>query len=207
MSFQSPLAQAMIQAERQRRRRCADARDVLIKARKTGFLMKARKSSISCFGVPDRFEKNQIVLTDKYLYWTDKIVPGGDHCWSDRDFTGCVSLAVPDCKVALVQGSNTRFMIWQGVMPVVPIIFDAGSQSSRDEWVKQLAAQVKRCQTHAIRNLASGETVEQCAICLGMETGKQGFCRTRCDHDFHKDCLTQWLEKSRACPCCREELI
>mmetsp|Transcript_16917 Transcript_16917/g.29734 ORF Transcript_16917/g.29734 Transcript_16917/m.29734 type:complete len:203 (+) Transcript_16917:54-662(+) len=202
MSFQSPLAQAMIQAERQRRRRCADARDVLIKARKTGFLMKARKSSISCFGVPDRFENNTVVLADKYLYWTHKIVPGDDHSWSSRDFTGGVNLSVSD--VAPVQGRNTRFMIWEGVGP---IIFDAFSQSSRDEWVKQLAAQVKRCQTHAIRNLASGETVEQCAICLGMETGKQGFCRTRCDHDFHKDCLTQWLEKSRACPCCREELI
>jgi len=211
MSSETGLARVM--SERSRRGRCsAQAFLGLVEVQKVGKLMKSRKSSLSCLGFPDRFEKHQVVLTGQYLYWADRDVSGlKEHVWVSQGgiqdwFAGHVNLAIPDCQIAPVEGNNTCFMIQEGCVHAgegkAPIIFDAGSQECRDEWMKQVAAKVERYAS-AYRNL-SGE-VATCAICF--ETGTKGLCRTRCGHDFHKTCLAQWLEAHRSCPCCRQVLI
>ena len=45
---------------------------------------------------------------------------------------------------------------------------------------------------------------EECSIC--MNTIKDKF-QTKCEHNFCKSCLGQWLEKNNSCPMCREVLI
>ena len=46
---------------------------------------------------------------------------------------------------------------------------------------------------------------EDCAICYEKmkETGTE---RTRCQHEFHYDCLQQWFKHADTCPICREPL-
>jgi len=178
-----------------------------------GKLLKVRDSRLQCFGI-QHSEKTQVVLAGSELYWTDKLISGLNDlaCVSTvlDLFSGHVSLAVPDCQIEAVQDS-TRFMI-EGAREVatrrrVSVIFDAGSQHCRDEWVKQLAAQVERCQASAFRTIPSEEVAETCAICLSTEvTQQRQMCRTHCGHDFHKSCLEQWLETNNTCPCCREAL-
>tara|TARA_Y100001970_G_scaffold270830_1_gene365254 strand:- start:1039 stop:1416 length:378 start_codon:yes stop_codon:yes gene_type:complete len=45
---------------------------------------------------------------------------------------------------------------------------------------------------------------EECSIC--MNTIKDKF-QTKCEHNFCKSCLRQWLEKNNSCPLCRKVLI
>lgn len=50
------------------------------------------------------------------------------------------------------------------------------------------------------------ESEKDCAICLdGIVVGQLASC-TPCDHVFHKRCIDFWLEKSRSCPLCRNDL-
>jgi hypothetical protein len=46
----------------------------------------------------------------------------------------------------------------------------------------------------------------ECPICLEM-FGPGGEIKVlRCGHAFHKDCLEGWLQRSRTCALCREEV-
>lgn len=211
-SFEAGLGRVLVERNQQGRR-AAEA--LLKRAAKVGKLMKERESRLCCFGVR-RFEEKQVVLGGNHLFWTDKPLSGiGDFTWVDQTtvqtmFSGHVSLAVADCQVAAVQDS-TRFMIEgaceQATRRRVSIVFDAGSQECRDEWVNRLAAQVERCQASAFQRIPSEEVAEPCAICLSAEVTQQGMCRTHCCHHFCKGCLEQWLEKNKTCPCCRQAII
>jgi len=46
-----------------------------------------------------------------------------------------------------------------------------------------------------------------CAVCqCEFEDKEQGFVIRGCQHKFHVQCLTPWLERRHTCPCCRESL-
>ena len=47
---------------------------------------------------------------------------------------------------------------------------------------------------------------EQCAICLSDENLLEGFL-TSCNHQFHAECLQQWIAKQNSCPICRSSII
>jgi ankyrin repeat protein len=47
---------------------------------------------------------------------------------------------------------------------------------------------------------------EQCAICLSHENLLEGFM-TSCNHQFHAECLQQWIAKHNSCPICRSSII
>jgi len=44
----------------------------------------------------------------------------------------------------------------------------------------------------------------ECSICL--ENIEENIYCTPCNHKFHSNCITIWLEKSTKCPCCRKIL-
>ncbi|GJN28351.1 hypothetical protein PR202_gb16461 [Eleusine coracana subsp. coracana] len=57
-------------------------------------------------------------------------------------------------------------------------------------------------QQHAAR----GKATNECAVCLeGYEIG-QALRRMPCSHEFHEDCIFDWLRVSRMCPLCRFKL-
>ncbi|TRY72584.1 hypothetical protein TCAL_17157 [Tigriopus californicus] len=44
-----------------------------------------------------------------------------------------------------------------------------------------------------------------CSICFDpLSSGKHKLTMLDCYHEFHTDCLNQWLKKSRTCPICRK---
>lgn len=45
-----------------------------------------------------------------------------------------------------------------------------------------------------------------CVICSDLLTQPDDIFYTRCGHVFHFECLTQWLERSKSCPQCREKV-
>lgn len=54
-------------------------------------------------------------------------------------------------------------------------------------------------------------SVSQCAVCLTALQRGEDVCRTPCNHDFHRDCLEEWVlsrrSRSADCPLCREPLV
>lgn len=45
---------------------------------------------------------------------------------------------------------------------------------------------------------------EDCVICLGQfEDGDQCSEMPICHHEFHKDCIANWLKRHNTCPLCR----
>jgi len=45
---------------------------------------------------------------------------------------------------------------------------------------------------------------EECSICLDIND--KIWIKTRCNHIYHNECITEWLQISKSCPICREQL-
>jgi hypothetical protein len=47
-----------------------------------------------------------------------------------------------------------------------------------------------------------------CSICLTDEIESNNHCITNCNHEFCKDCLSNWFNQGKdSCPICREQII
>jgi hypothetical protein len=52
------------------------------------------------------------------------------------------------------------------------------------------------------RTVNAGEDI-QCAVCLSDCTEGQNVISLRCNHSFHVNCITSWLQRRNTCPICR----
>ena len=50
------------------------------------------------------------------------------------------------------------------------------------------------------------KTFDKCSICLN-EIYEDDLKTTKCNHNFHLECIETWLVSNRKCPLCREKLI
>lgn len=59
---------------------------------------------------------------------------------------------------------------------------------------------------------------DDCVICLGCcesedpkhwstKAGRPHWCRLRCGHQFHEQCILEWLWKAQRCPVCRAHML
>ncbi|KAG9142449.1 hypothetical protein Leryth_018235 [Lithospermum erythrorhizon] len=53
----------------------------------------------------------------------------------------------------------------------------------------------------------SEENDETCAICLKDFEEDENIGILSCQHQFHRDCLTNWLINKNSCPMCRATAI
>lgn len=47
---------------------------------------------------------------------------------------------------------------------------------------------------------------KSCIICIEPLVSVNDICMTICGHIYHKDCLLSWVNTSRTCPTCKEQL-
>jgi hypothetical protein len=81
-----------------------------------------------------------------------------------------------------------------------------------NSWVPDLYVVVNELQKYRIlgRNISSPikyithENIENCTIC--MDSTNQIDCITNCKHQFHKSCITYWIEVNNICPLCRQDM-
>lgn len=84
--------------------------------------------------------------------------------------------------------------------------FDSYDESDYGEDVptgctpQQVAVCCKRIEAATARNI-NDQT--QCSICLDDYCENKALFRLYCNHVFHGDCLSTWLEKKRSCPLCK----
>lgn len=43
----------------------------------------------------------------------------------------------------------------------------------------------------------------ECSICLNNFSNDNKGYQIKCEHIFHKDCIEEWMERSKTCPICR----
>lgn len=69
-------------------------------------------------------------------------------------------------------------------------------------YVMSMREKIKYEKYFKIKNLDEEKT---CSICL--ESNNVGWTEVKCKHLFHFECLKIWIEKSKTCPICREEIF
>lgn len=47
---------------------------------------------------------------------------------------------------------------------------------------------------------------ERCSVCLCDYEGEDEILTLPCRHVFHEDCIGSWLQESKVCPCCKQEI-
>ena len=59
-----------------------------------------------------------------------------------------------------------------------------------------------------VNTIPYNETINQktCSICLEEYKKNDQVFVSKCNHIFHKNCITSWLNNNRTCPLCREIL-
>ena len=92
--------------------------------------------------------------------------------------------------------SCIKFSIWQQVQRPVP------------PTQKQIESvyTVRRINTGARRASAPAKDTLRCAICLSPMCARQSIAILPCNHEYHNDCIRQWLARSGQCPMCRSRL-
>ena len=56
-----------------------------------------------------------------------------------------------------------------------------------------------------VRSKREMEKEIECSICLEKHVKKEALCIKSCQHEFGKDCLTEWLKGAETCPLCRAD--
>ena len=56
-----------------------------------------------------------------------------------------------------------------------------------------------------VRSKREMEKEIECSICLEKHVKKEVLCIKSCQHEFGKDCLTEWLKGAETCPLCRAD--
>lgn len=46
-----------------------------------------------------------------------------------------------------------------------------------------------------------------CSICLDKYDSDKKIVKLRCNHIYHKECITEWIYNNNECPLCRKEVI
>ena len=115
--------------------------------------------------------------------------------------------------------------VWKGdsqrTLPLeeekAPIDIEAQQQVSTPSNQKSPSLLAKGSGVRSFKNSSSCDSLanitqeEQqvivCAICLGPYSEGDlvvQSCNPRCQHEFHHECISEWLVKNDLCPCCRQ---
>tara|TARA_B100001057_G_C22221731_1_gene708527 strand:+ start:224 stop:559 length:336 start_codon:yes stop_codon:yes gene_type:complete len=68
---------------------------------------------------------------------------------------------------------------------------------------KQTVLQTEHVFTTVSPNNTSNPTKKECSICCGEISSTQGRYITKCNHEYHLECILPWFMKTTTCPLCR----
>ena len=80
-------------------------------------------------------------------------------------------------------------------------LFQPKSSSFHDIWLK-----INDLENHSecIESKKTHRNDEACSIC--QEEMNHTACTLMCGHQFHKDCIYTWVNRSKTCPICRTDI-
>ncbi|CAG9330569.1 unnamed protein product [Blepharisma stoltei] len=76
-----------------------------------------------------------------------------------------------------------------------------------DDFISKLSFE-KLASFPAYTGNLSSESVLICAICLAELQKDENIIITKCLHEYHEECMNQWINssKNKICPCCRKKV-
>lgn len=84
-----------------------------------------------------------------------------------------------------------------------------GYATTRAAWrdVRQSVSAALACVAAVeVRAASVGRRVCRCAICLGDYEEDEEAAVLPCGHMFHAPCVTEWFQRSRECPMCKDDV-
>eukprot|EP01022_Parablepharisma_sp_SALTPOND_P019834 TRINITY_DN3442_c0_g1_i20.p1 TRINITY_DN3442_c0_g1~~TRINITY_DN3442_c0_g1_i20.p1 ORF type:complete len:333 (-),score=5.67 TRINITY_DN3442_c0_g1_i20:158-1156(-) len=126
--------------------------------------------------------KSQYNVRSHQLHAKSQLLPDTESDWDKvlREEAEREHLGIEHEGLALPRVSNTRIiMMPKGKSVKIRIV-------SKDE----------------LKNIQN----EECPICMD-KFGTQIIYKTSCKHNFHKECLLNWLKQNEKCPMCREQIV
>ena len=113
---------------------------------------------------------------------------------------------------------DAHILFMQGDFYIIKTLVEAGYKIDRDtlERASQHATLIGNFKTaNYLQSLKEPPKLadrpliamtEQCAICLADDNLLEGIM-TSCNHQFHAECLQQWIARHNSCPMCRSSII
>lgn len=74
-----------------------------------------------------------------------------------------------------------------------------------EEYRQCLGLKLREKIKERVRSKREMEKEIECSICLEKHVKKEVLCIKSCQHEFGKDCLTEWLKLNKSCPLCRAD--
>lgn len=74
------------------------------------------------------------------------------------------------------------------------------------EWMSARASRLRAASWSSIRALEKvkvGGSEEKCVICLDRVMVGSEAVQMPCVHNYHEECIVNWLQRSNLCPLCR----
>jgi surface protein len=69
----------------------------------------------------------------------------------------------------------------------------------------KLVSRIEKILLNVSSELKEFELDKECHICQNTETNNNIVKVNCCNNNYHKDCLTNWLNINKTCPTCRNE--
>jgi len=74
--------------------------------------------------------------------------------------------------------------------------------SSNGTWS---AASDDECYQHPTRPAGEGDGGERCSICMASYEAEELLRTLPCKHEFHAQCIDEWIKVSNRCPMCKDK--
>ncbi|KAL4218705.1 E3 ubiquitin-protein ligase rnf38 [Mactra antiquata] len=113
----------------------------------------------------------------------------------------------PFLLMLLLMGRNPGLMVpddvdmndYEALWELAERVGEVRGRGMKDEEINRLP-----CRTY--RKKAGSTENESCSICISDYKTADNVQILPCKHEFHKDCLSEWLKRNGSCPVCRQDV-
>ncbi|XP_045205873.1 uncharacterized protein LOC123558059 [Mercenaria mercenaria] len=114
----------------------------------------------------------------------------------------------PFLLMLLLMGRDPGFMVpddvdlsdYEALWGLAERLGEVRSRGMKEEEINKLPTRVYR------RKPGSKEKEETCSICISEYKTADNVQMLQCRHEFHKECLLEWLKRNATCPICRQDV-
>ncbi|KAI3838688.1 hypothetical protein MKX03_013378 [Papaver bracteatum] len=100
------------------------------------------------------------------------------------------------------RGTSILVMIYRG--SIITVVEESIGMVQRGLSKDIISSQLKT-RVHTTSADSTEENTEICTICLDGYGNKNKIATLDCKHEYHEDCITQWLVRNNVCPICKRQ--
>ncbi|KAI3833187.1 hypothetical protein MKX03_027520 [Papaver bracteatum] len=132
-------------------------------------------------------------------------------------------IATLDCKHEYHQDCITKWLVRKNVCPICKgQALKTMEESKKEEELTELGERIGMVQRGLPKEFISShlktrahitsadsmeEETEICTVCQDGYENKDKVATLDCKHEYHEDCITQWLLQKNVCPVCKRQAL